>query len=107
MVFALAGDSTITSVLAITTFLARGGGPLDQFSWGAISGYLKRERPEKGREDGISRRTAELQGRPACRKNPAGPSTTTVRKVNINSVVVTTLGGSPERSQTSSRCRAA
>src|SRR4051812_42612487 len=106
MVFALAGDSTITSVLAITTFLARGGGPLDQFSWRAISDYLKLERPEKGRESGISSCSARDSGLPARRKNPAGPSTTTVRKVNIKSVAKTTLGGSPDRSQISSRWRA-
>src|SRR4051812_35156815 len=131
MVFALAGDSTITSVLAITTFLARKRGLLDQLLWGAITDYLNERRPEDGPGGGGSspsphprrkgrRRRPGVQGRPRpqralqrdyawlpCRKNPAGPSTTTVCKVNIDSAAMTTRGGSPERSQISSRWRAA
>src|SRR5690348_7882591 len=99
MVFALAGDSTITSVLAITTFLARKRGLLDQLLWGAITDYLNLRRlengpgrggcfPSRGPQRGGRRRRPGVQGpaRPQralqrdyawlpCRKNPAGPST--------------------------------
>ncbi len=131
MVFALAGDSTITSVLAITTFLARKRGRLDQLLWGAITDYLNLRRLENGpggvRHDphpetrggrafcgGLGTEAARCPGEPpawlrmvALPEEPGGPSTTTVCKVNIDSAAMTTRGGSPDRSQISSRWRAA